>query len=223
MKYNRREIFKRAWELVRRDGIKIGVALKCAWSQEKNYKLGMNNKRVLEIKYLTQEQRSMISWVRSSIWESSDKYIRTTDEVGKKEYLEMGRSKKYYDYLKCVEDGHIDRILKCKTSTLKKFWMCGEYDYRRCIEMIVNAGYDIEKQERTDRNGKKYFRDEFGEWYERRGKVARIINMIYDELEKRGAIKQEREIVTGTYKRVMKRITKQVDGWLTGDRLDRKY
>ena len=91
MKYNRSEIMKRAWGLVKKEGRAISEGLRQAWAEAKAVAVKMIDRVVSELKDLIADAADCYDYeIRTSVWEKYGK-SRTYAKI-----IETRRNSKHY-------------------------------------------------------------------------------------------------------------------------------
>lgn len=102
MKYNRSEIMKRAWELVKKEGKTISEGLRQAWAEAKAVAIKMIDRVITELKDLIADAVDCYDYrISTNLWE---KYGKSRTYIN---IIETRRTSKHYA---TYDFGYIDNV-----------------------------------------------------------------------------------------------------------------
>lgn len=158
---------------------------------------------------LTQNQIDIINIQRADVFRGASLYSKETEPISEPELTLTQR--KIFDSV--WENGDFSILSGKSLGTQQAIYKAAEYKYDKAQRKIAKGDYDVKSDYWTNRNGKRVIAGTFAENYANRQKAAKIINTLIDY---KGVVKQERQIITSTYKRAESRAAKNANGWLTG-------
>lgn len=156
---------------------------------------------------LTTEQIDRINLQRSDIFQGAVRYARETAPVEEPRLTKM-QQKLWGE----VSDGDYSGLDKATPATLKVVLQQAEHQYDSAQRQLAKGNYDVRDDYTTNMFGQRRQTGTFTRLYQARQDSGRQVNEIQAALDRK--TKPKREITSGTYKRAMKRTTRNVENFL---------
>ena len=156
---------------------------------------------------LTATQIDRINLQRSDIFQGAVRYSRETAPI-EEPRLTKTQQKLWGE----VSDGDYSSLEKATPQTLRVVLQQAEHEYDNAQRQLARGHYDIREDYTTNMFGQRRQTGTFTRWYQLRQNSARQVNEIQAALDRK--TKPKREITSGTYKRAMKRTTKNVENFM---------
>lgn len=156
---------------------------------------------------LTTEQINRINLQRSDIFQSAVRYARETAPV-EEPRLTKTQQKLWGE----VSDGDYSGLDEATPATLKVVLQQAEHEYDSVQRQLAKGNYDVRDDYTTNMFGQRRQTGTFTRLYQARQDSGRQVNEIQAALDRK--TEPKREITSGTYKRAMKRTTRDVENFM---------